>query len=51
VITVRVRNPDPPDVGGIEYLCKGGHEILVSRTETGVDDHRLLGMKHISVNG
>jgi hypothetical protein len=49
VVPVGVRNPYPPDVGWIEYLCQGGNEILVSCAETGVDDHGLLGMKHKSV--
>ena len=41
----------PTHVGGIEHLGKSGHEILVDGAEAGVDDHRLLGMKDIGVNG
>jgi hypothetical protein len=46
-----VGDPDPTDVGWIEYLCQRGHEILFSGAEAGVDDRGLLGVKHESVDG
>jgi hypothetical protein len=51
VVAVGVGDPDPTDVGWIEYLCQRGHEILLSGAEAGVDDHGLLGVKHESVDG
>src|SRR5688572_5690784 len=44
-------NPEPSHVGGIDHLGKVGYEVLVGGAEAGVDDHGLLGMKDIGVDG
>jgi len=42
VVAIRMRDPDPADVGRVDHPGQLGHEVLVRRAQAGVDHDGLL---------
>lgn len=51
VVAVRVGEPDPADVRGVDDAAEVGQEVPVGQAEPGVDHHRFAGVQHEGVDG